>query len=88
MTDDYHYTIFPNVTMNVHADDLMMFRQRPHPEDPNKMYFDYYFYELPDNEFDEEEYRKPLHKSYKYGEVSSGWSSTRMPITCRLYKKA
>ncbi len=52
LTDDYHYTIFPNITMNVHADDLMLFRQRPHPEDPNKMYFDYYFYDLPDNEFD------------------------------------
>ncbi|MGC6476363.1 MAG: aromatic ring-hydroxylating oxygenase subunit alpha [Parvibaculales bacterium] len=72
LTDDYHYTIFPNITMNVHADDLMLFRQRPHPEDPNKMYFDYYFYDLPDNEFDEEEYKKPIHKNYKYGDVSLG----------------
>ena len=59
LTDDYHYTIFPNITMNVHADDMMMFRQRPHPDDPNKMFFDYYMFELPDDEFDEEEYRRP-----------------------------
>ncbi|WP_425407880.1 aromatic ring-hydroxylating oxygenase subunit alpha [Hyphococcus sp.] len=72
LTDDYHYTIFPNVTMNVHADDLMMFRQRPHPEDPNKMYFDYFMFELPDNEFDHEEYRRPKHRLYKHGETSLG----------------
>ena len=72
LTDDYHYMIFPNITMNVHADDMMMFRQRPHPEDPNKMLFDYYMYELPDNEFDAEEYKRPVHKTYKYGEVSLG----------------
>ena len=30
----YHYLIFPNVTINVHADDLMLFRQRLHPENP------------------------------------------------------
>jgi phenylpropionate dioxygenase-like ring-hydroxylating dioxygenase large terminal subunit len=72
LTDDYHYMIFPNITMNVHADDMMMFRQRPHPDDPNKMYFDYYFYELPDNEFDPETYRRPVHKNYKNGEISLG----------------
>ena len=72
LTDDYHYMIFPNITMNVHADDMMMFRQRPHPEDPNKMFFDYYMYELPDNEFDQEEHSRPKHKTYKYGDVSLG----------------
>lgn len=40
LTDDYHYFIFPNITLNVHADHYMMFRQRPHPTDPDKMYFD------------------------------------------------
>lgn len=72
LTDDYHYTIFPNVTMNVHADDMMLFRQRPHPEDPNKMLFDYYMFELPDNEFDWDEYKKPKHKQFKHGETSLG----------------
>lgn len=72
LTDDYHYTIFPNVTMNVHADDMMLFRQRPHPQDPNKMFFDYYMFELPDNEFDWDTYEKPKHKQYKHGETSLG----------------
>ena len=72
LTDDYHYMIFPNITMNVHADDLMLFRQRPHPDDPNKMFFDYFMFELPDNEFDEEEYKRPKWKQYKHGETSLG----------------
>lgn len=72
LTDDYNYTIFPNVTMNVHADDLMMFRQRPHPTDPNKMYFDYYMFELPNKDFDWDNYKRPEHRFYKYGETSLG----------------
>src|SRR3546814_16706702 len=51
LTDDYHYTIFPNVSMNVHADDVMMFRQRPHPTNPDKMFYDVWLFELvPDGE--------------------------------------
>ncbi len=46
LTDDYHYLIFPNVTLNVHADDLMLFRQRPHPTDPNQMFYDIWTYDL------------------------------------------
>lgn len=72
LTDDYHYTIFPNITMNVHADDMMMFRQRPHPEDPNKMFFDYWEFELPYNDFNWDEYEPPKHKQYKHGETSLG----------------
>lgn len=40
LTDDYHYFIFPNITLNVHADRVMIFRQRPHLSDPDKMVFD------------------------------------------------
>ena len=40
LSDDYHYMIFPNITMNVMAESMMMFRQRPHESDPNKMYYD------------------------------------------------
>ena len=46
LTDDYHYLIFPNVTLNVHADDLMLFRQRPHPTDPDRMFYDIWTFEL------------------------------------------
>ncbi len=40
LSDDYHYFIFPNITMNIFADRLMLFRQRPHETDPGKMYYD------------------------------------------------
>ena len=46
LTDDYNYLVFPNVTTNTHSDDLMLFRHRPHPEDPNKMFFDIWMFEL------------------------------------------
>ena len=70
LTDDYHYMIFPNIAMNIHADDLMLFRQRPHPTDPNKMYFDIQTYELiPEGE---EWPERPEHAQYKHGEKSIG----------------
>jgi phenylpropionate dioxygenase-like ring-hydroxylating dioxygenase large terminal subunit len=72
LTDDYNYLIFPNVTMNIHADDLMMFRHRPHPTDPGKMYFDYFMFTLPDHEFDADGYKRPAHRTYKHGETSLG----------------
>ncbi len=72
LTDDYNYLIFPNITLNIHADDLMLFRHRPHPTDPGKMYFDYFMFQLPGNEFDKEDYKPPIHKSYKHGETSLG----------------
>ena len=42
MCDDYHYTVFPNVTFNTHSMFVWVFTHRPHPEDPNKMYFDFW----------------------------------------------
>jgi len=41
MCDDFHYTIFPNVTFNTHSMFLWVFTHRPHPEDPHRMYFDF-----------------------------------------------
>jgi phenylpropionate dioxygenase-like ring-hydroxylating dioxygenase large terminal subunit len=41
MCDDFHYTIFPNVTFNTHSMFVWVFTHRPHPEDPNKMLFDF-----------------------------------------------
>jgi len=40
MCDDFHYTIFPNVTFNIFGRSAWLFRHRPHPSDPNRMYFD------------------------------------------------
>jgi len=41
MCDDFHYTVFPNVTFNTHSMFVWVFTHRPHPDDPNKMYFDF-----------------------------------------------
>ena len=41
MCDDYHYTIFPNVTFNTHSLFVWVFTHRPHPTDPNRMFFDF-----------------------------------------------
>lgn len=41
MLDDQHVTIFPNVTLNLHARGFWLFRHRPHPSDPNRMFFDF-----------------------------------------------
>lgn len=41
LCDDFHYTIFPNVTFNTHGLFCWVFTHRPHPDDPNAMYFDF-----------------------------------------------
>jgi len=70
LTDDYHYLIFPNVTLNVHADDLMLFRQRPHPTDPDRMFYDIWTFELvPEGH---EWPARPRHQHFKHGEKSIG----------------
>ena len=70
LTDDYHYTIFPNISVNVHADDIMLFRQRPHPTDPNKMFYDIWMFELvPQGEEWPERVR---HQHFKHGDKTIG----------------
>jgi phenylpropionate dioxygenase-like ring-hydroxylating dioxygenase large terminal subunit len=41
MCDDFHYTVFPNITLNIHSLFTWVFTHLPHPEDPNKMIFDF-----------------------------------------------
>jgi phenylpropionate dioxygenase-like ring-hydroxylating dioxygenase large terminal subunit len=70
LTDDYHYLIFPNVTLNVHADDLMLFRQRPHPTDPDRMFYDIWTFELvPEGK---EWPDRPAHRHFHHGDKSIG----------------
>ena len=70
LTDDYHYFIFPNVSLNVHADDIMMFRQRPHATDPNRMYYDIWMFELvPDGQPRPE---RPRHQHFRHGDKTIG----------------
>lgn len=70
LSDDYHYMIFPNITMNIHANSVMIFRQRPHETDPNKMYWDLQNYALP-REGDDLPPR-PEHRQFKGGDESLG----------------
>ena len=70
LTDDYHYLIFPNLSLNVHADDVWVFRQRPHPTDPDRMFYDILTYELvPEGA---EWPKRAKHQHFKYGEKSIG----------------
>ena len=39
MTDDHHYFLFPNLTINMFAANFSTFRYFPHPSDPAKMIF-------------------------------------------------
>ncbi|MEE8165538.1 MAG: SRPBCC family protein, partial [Myxococcota bacterium] len=41
LCDDFHYTVFPNMTFNTHSLFTWVFTHRPHLSDPNKMYFDF-----------------------------------------------
>ena len=70
LTDDYHYFIFPNISINAHADDLMLFRQRPHATDPNRMYYDIWMFELvPEGE---EWPERPRHRRFRHGDKTIG----------------
>jgi phenylpropionate dioxygenase-like ring-hydroxylating dioxygenase large terminal subunit len=70
LTDDYHYLIFPNLSLNVHADDFWVFRQRPHATDPDRMYYDIWTFELvPDGQ---EWPRRAKHQQFRHGEKSIG----------------
>ncbi len=42
LVDDFHYSIFPNITLNIFGRSAWLFRHRPHPSDPNKMFFDFF----------------------------------------------
>src|SRR2546430_17740033 len=41
LTDDFHYFIFPNITLNISADHFWLFRHRPHPTDPERMFWEF-----------------------------------------------
>jgi phenylpropionate dioxygenase-like ring-hydroxylating dioxygenase large terminal subunit len=40
LTDSPHTVMFPNVTISFLPDNLVFFRSEPHPDDPEKCYFD------------------------------------------------
>ncbi len=70
LTDDYHYLIFPNLSLNVHADDFWIFRQRPHPVDPDRMFYDIMTFDLvPEGEQWPERVK---HRKWTHGDKSIG----------------
>ena len=42
---DVHYSIFPNITLNISSGHFWYFRHRPHETDPNRMYWDFQNYQ-------------------------------------------
>ena len=70
LTDDYHYTIFPNLSINAHADDFWVFRQRPHATDPDRMYYDIWTFELVPA--GQEWPRRARHQQWQHGDKSIG----------------
>ena len=70
MSDDYHYYVFPNLTFNIIGTGFLLFRQRPHATDPNRMYYDLQNYvRLPEGA---EWPPRPAHTEHKHGEISIG----------------
>ncbi|MFA5938953.1 MAG: aromatic ring-hydroxylating dioxygenase subunit alpha [Sinimarinibacterium sp.] len=43
LTDDLHVMIFPNAQFNVFAENILMFRHRPHPTDPDRSLYDVWY---------------------------------------------
>jgi len=70
LTDDYHYYIFPNLTLNIIGEHFSMFRQRPHPTDPNKMLWDLQSFQMMPK--GAEPPPLPDHEQYSHGEKSVG----------------
>jgi phenylpropionate dioxygenase-like ring-hydroxylating dioxygenase large terminal subunit len=46
LTDYFHYTVFPNLSMSMRADGNIFTRVRPHPTDPEKCFFDMWYMNL------------------------------------------
>ena len=46
LTDNWHYTIFPNLSFSLKPDGNIVLRARPHESDPEKCYFDMWYMNL------------------------------------------
>jgi len=44
LTDHYHYILFPNISISLKPDGAIFTRSNPHPTDPNKSLFDFWFF--------------------------------------------
>ena len=63
---DVHYSFFPNITFNISPGHFWLFRARPHPTDPDRMYWDYFNYDrIPRGA---EPPPRPVHRSAVWGD--------------------
>ncbi|HEX8059040.1 MAG TPA: aromatic ring-hydroxylating dioxygenase subunit alpha [Novosphingobium sp.] len=46
LTDNWHYTLFPNLSFSLKPDGNIWLRARPHPTDPEKCFFDMWYMNL------------------------------------------
>lgn len=46
LTDNYHYTVFPNLTFSMKPDGCIWMRATPHPTDPQRTLFDMWYLTL------------------------------------------
>lgn len=44
LTDHFHYTIFPNISFSLKPDGCIWLRADPHPTDPERCYFDMWYF--------------------------------------------
>lgn len=51
LTDSHHYVIFPNFAAGMLSDGLLFHRLRPHPDDPNRSFYDLHYYALGQDAF-------------------------------------
>ncbi len=82
LTDFYHYTLFPNLSLTMSADGFQLLRPQPHPKDPEKCYFDHWFF-VPKLEGREEvnysaagiggKVEPAEHEVFRHGEKSAGF---------------
>ncbi len=63
---DVHYSFFPNITFNVSPGHFWLFRARPHPTDPDKMYWDYFNYDRIPRGMDHPP--RPVHRNAVWGD--------------------
>jgi phenylpropionate dioxygenase-like ring-hydroxylating dioxygenase large terminal subunit len=64
VTDNWNYFVFPNVTLNVFSDALMIQRFQPHPTDPEKCVYNALFLSIPVPD--------PEYKAQDLGNMSQG----------------
>ncbi len=69
LTDNYQYTIFPNVSVNVFSDYVLLLRMRPHGTDPNRSYCDVQILTYQDPN---QPKARAEHSVHRHGEISLG----------------